>query len=521
MISIETNRESYFNELAEVVRVFYGMTDVQSAGSPQAQQAEVSARCDVLPEGRAVARVQDTRGSAVGEDAELKNDLATIPPGADARERALLVKKYEKRAMKCALYRAFQARTGAHPPWGALTGIRPTRLARELEGACGLRETHRLFVERFDVLPQKTDLAIGIMRMQKPVVESVGARDFDLYIGIPFCRTRCLYCSFAAYEVQKGCATMTAIERYAETLCQEIKENLSLALAMGYRLRATYIGGGTPTAVSCAQLERIIAAALETAGGAGREFTVEAGRPDTITPEKLAMLQRMGVSRISINPQTMNADTLALIGRSHSPNEVERAFFEAREAGFHNINMDTIAGLPGETPEMVGYTMERIAALSPENLTVHTLAIKRSSRLKEHLGEVELPNAQAVEKMLDVSRKAAIAMGMHPYYMYRQKYMQGNFENVGYTKPGLESIYNIDNMEETASVLALGAGAITKWVYDGGRRIERVADPKDLRTYFEKTGTLLEQRRALLERAAESLPGFAAADACAFKDPAI
>jgi len=497
VIYLQTDHPQYYSDLSEEIRIFFGIAEVALTEKlPALGAGDILVRC-MAEGGCARATVTDGEGGCwEAAEESLDRELSACAP-----DDALAMKKYTKRAMKNAIYRALRQRFGHGAPWGSLTGIRPTKLTRELIAQSGRAAAQILLAERFDVSREKIDLAFRILDVQEPVLAGQDEKDFDLYIGIPFCVTRCVYCSFAAYEVGKGCATAANIEAYVETLEREIAQNVALARQAGYRLRSLYIGGGTPTALSCGQLERLICAALSACGGFGLEFTVEAGRPDTITREKLRMLRKNGVTRISINPQTMNEETLRLIGRSHSPEEVLRAMETAREEGFDFINMDTIIGLPSETPDMVRRTMERLAPLAPENLTVHTLAVKRSSRLKERLGELPLPTAQEAEQMLSISEQGAAAMGLAPYYMYRQKYMRGNLENVGYCRPGFPSVYNIDIMEETTSILALGAGAISKWVYDGGRRIERVSNPKDLKTYLDKQEELLEKRRMLIENA--------------------
>ena len=261
-----------------------------------------------------------------------------------------------------------------------------------------------------------------------------------------------------------------------------------------------YVGGGTPTVLTNDELDDLITYALECYGGFGTEFTVEAGRPDTIDTQKLLTLRRLGVGRISINPQTMNNDTLALIGRSHTADDISRAYFDARAVGFESINADVIAGLPGESNSHMQKTMEAIAALKPDNLTVHTLALKRSSALMEHLTEYKLPEAAEVERMVETGARAASEMGMRPYYMYRQKYMRGNLENVGYSLPGRECIYNIDMMEETTSIMAHGAGAMSKRIFDAERRVERIPNPKDIATYINKLNVTATEKNKLFSQ---------------------
>lgn len=489
MIYLSTDREAYRNELCEVIRVFFGMAEIAEWNADQANEDDLVLHCNANGEKPFAEAAQHGR--------TLRYDDPYLPSDLEKHGRsALTVKKYEKRAMKSALYRVLKELTGIRPPWGSLTGIRPTRLAREFEAA-GENPAKEL-TERFDVSEEKIALALTILDEQRGILASPTDRVFDVYVGIPFCRTRCSYCSFAAYEVGKGCATAASIEEYVTALCKEIEENVPIAYELGYRPRSLYIGGGTPTALSAEQLFRVAETSKRAVGDNLLEFTVEAGRPDTITEEKLRMLRSLGVDRISINPQTMDDETLMRVGRAHSAADVITAFELAKKVGFPCINMDTIIGLPGETAKNVERTMEAIAKLKPENLTVHTLAIKRSSRLKEQLESTELPAAEEAERMLAVAQSAALEMGMRPYYMYRQKFMRGNLENVGYTLPNFASIYNIDIMEEQTSILALGAGAITKWILKGGELISRVANPKDLRTYLNTLDERREDRKKLI-----------------------
>ena len=486
-----TNAPQFRNDLGEVIRAFFDIAEIAWIEErPALKQGDVFVQCSLAEDGSHASVEMGGGGMWRYDDAQLAADLAAA---RDELER----KKYRKRSLKYALYRALCACCGHRLPWGALTGIRPTKLVRELIREHGAQRAEELLSERFDVSGQKAELAFSIVRLQEEVLSTRGPGDFDLYVGIPFCATRCVYCSFAAYELGKGCAGAANVEQYVRSLEEDIARFVALVRGRGYTVRSVYVGGGTPTALSEGQLRRVLEGVLSACSGFGREFTVEAGRPDTIDEGKLRMMKELGVTRISINPQSMNPGTLELIGRSHTPGDIERAMEMARKAGFGCINMDTIIGLPGETPDMVAHTMEALKRLSPENLTVHTLAIKRSSRLKEKLGEYPLPTAEEAEQMLEISAQGAREMGMEPYYMYRQKYMRGNLENVGWCKKGYASIYNIDIMEETTSILALGAGAISKWVY-GGNRIERAPNLKDLATYLAKRDEMLAKVAALL-----------------------
>lgn len=396
----------------------------------------------------------------------------------------LLHKRYQKRYLKLALYRLLKKRTGITPPWGALTGIRPTRLAYEL--AENGEDPYRTLIDVFDVSPGKASLVMKTIEVQKGLIDR---NVTDVYIGIPFCATRCSYCSFAAVEYNRN--RMLA-EPYIKALCSEIDAIGDFINERGIKIGALYIGGGTPTALETDYFREMLEKCALTFKAA--EFTVEAGRPDTIDGEKLHLMAGAGVGRISINPQTMNDRTLEGIGRRHTAKDIEMVYEKARNM-FPVINMDVIAGLPGEDASDFSLTLDRIGVMKPENLTVHTLAYKKGSVLR--LSQAVQPDERSVEKMLALASEFTEDNGYRPYYMYRQKYMTGNMENVGYSLAGCECRYNIDNMEETASVLALGAGAISKRVYPSGGRIERAANVKDIRTYIERTEDMIARKLAL------------------------
>ena len=401
-------------------------------------------------------------------------------------------KRQEKRALKRAVYALMQRLYPTEMPWGSLTGIRPTKLLRELCARVGDEEAVRQFREVFSVRIDKLRLAATINAVQKPVIASVQPNDIDVYVGIPYCKTRCLYCSFGAEIAKKN-----AIAEYLPYLYKDIENGAKLVKDGGYHVRATYLGGGTPTVLSAEELDALLTHFKACYGGFGAECTVEAGRPDTITREKLAVLRDHGVERISINPQTMSDETLRCIGRAHTAEQIKEAFALAREMGFSSINMDLIAGLPGETVADFERTLAEIKELRPDNLTVHTLAIKRSSRLKDQMDKYPLPPREDVETMIDMGFTAAREIGLWPYYMYRQKYQNGNLENVGYAADGKLCVYNVDMMEETTSILAHGAGAMTKRVFGSENRVERIPNPKDVPTYGAKLDILDQQKRNL------------------------
>jgi oxygen-independent coproporphyrinogen-3 oxidase len=412
----------------------------------------------------------------------------------EARSAALREKRLMKRLCKLTLYDLCVTLSCHRPPWGSLTGIRPTRLLYEkMSRGIGLAEAAASLTAQFDVSPEKAELLrrIALVQLALPAPR---ANDVDVYISIPFCRTRCVYCSFPGEALGKG----GQVPPYLHALFAEMQATAAIIAEGGYSLRALYIGGGTPTALG----EEDFAALLAAAGACfvnPVEYTVEAGRPDTITEGKLAAMRAHGVTRVSVNPQTMNDETLLAIGRGHTAAEAAEAFRLARRMGFESINMDVIAGLPGEGAAHFARTMAAIEALGPDSLTVHTLAIKRASRL--HLLGAQPTDADGVSEMVAMGEAAAQRMGMTPYYLYRQKYMAGQQQNVGYARDGAACLYNIDIMEEVCSVLACGAGAISKRVFtDRELRIERAPNVSNVRVYVERADEMVVRKRALFLR---------------------
>ncbi len=485
MVSLITNCPGYAADIAEILRAFLGMEEIVQADSWD-DAAPYAVEALLVDDGRMVI--------ARGKKPDF-SDVSYSWQVETAGNNALIQKRKEKRAFKIAVYRVLrQLETSVILPWGSLTGIRPTKLLRELCDEIGEEAALRMFHMDFDVRSDKCALAFDILRAQKHILSGIGQKDADVYIGIPFCKTRCLYCSFASEVVNKHGVP----EEYLSALYRDIELGAAIAKEGGYRIRSMYVGGGTPTVLSARQLEDLLVHALSCYGSCGEELTVEAGRPDTVDKEKLKTLSKIGVHRISLNPQTMQADTLSRIGRAHTPEEIVQAFYLAREVGFDSINMDVIAGLPGEKPCDMERTLDAISALGPDNLTVHTLAIKRSSRLKQQINEYPLPGPAEAEHMVKLGAQCAAGMQMHPYYMYRQKYMRGNLENVGYAAAGKDCIYNVDMMEEAASIFAHGAGAMTKRVFQGrDLRVERIPAPKDIASYISKLSVLDMQKRAL------------------------
>lgn len=415
-----------------------------------------------------------------------------------------------KNSFKTAFYDYLCGITGRTLPWGNLTGVRPTKLAMTgMRNGLSDEETLDYLKNRYRVSPSKAQLALEIAGRETEILNGLDLeRGFSLYLDIPFCPTRCLYCSFTSYPYG---AFSDRVDDYLDALFGEIDfvageiVGHDEAAAAGYKDHpdTVYIGGGTPTCLDEDRLERLLRYLTERIDTTrSLEFTCEAGRPDSITASKLKILKKYGITRISVNPQTMQQKTLDLIGRRGTPAQVKESFLQARSVGFDNINMDIILGLPGEGEEEVSDTLARIEELGPDSLTVHSLAIKRASALRERLDEIGIDALKNTDKTMLLASQAARRMGMTPYYLYRQKNMSGNFENTGYSLPGREGIYNVLIMEEVQTIIALGAGAITKRVEMGDNNtpvnITRCENPKDLDNYCQRLDEMIERKRQLL-----------------------
>ena len=407
-----------------------------------------------------------------------------------------------KNELKQLLYRVLSAYTGKELPWGTLTGIRPTKIAMQFleENAPGTQnpmteaDILSYMQETYYCSEEKALLAIDIAKREKRILADIHyEKGYSLYIGIPFCPTTCLYCSFTSFPIfswkDRVGEYLTALEKEIDFVREACQDKI---------LDSVYIGGGTPPPPEPEELRRLLSKVRASFDFSQvKEFTVEAGRADSITRDKLRALKEFGVTRISVNPQTMNQETLNIIGRRHTVGQVEEAFRLAREEGFTNINMDLILGLPGETKEHVERTMEAVTRLCPDSLTVHSLAIKRASRLSLWIEENGIETLHNTDETMEIAAEGAARMNMKPYYLYRQKNMSGNFENVGYATEGNYGIYNILIMEEKQTIMALGAGTISKAVYPDGR-IERCDNVKDVALYIEKIDEMIDRKRKLL-----------------------
>ncbi|MGN0204564.1 MAG: coproporphyrinogen dehydrogenase HemZ [Coprococcus sp.] len=482
MIALHMNRTDYENDIrALLMAFFYGEKIVLDA-------VEWTQRLEVCyGDNMVMAKMTDREGKL--ETGSVICDFADY--------------KETRNRLKRMVYGVLTAYTGQTLPWGTLTGIRPTKLPMELfEKGAADEEAISYLKKHYLVSDEKAALCAEVARNEEAVLRGIDyGNTFSLYVGIPFCPSICAYCSFSSYPLA---VWEKQVDVYLDALEKEIEAAASM---MGKKeLLTFYMGGGTPTSLSAEQMDRLLTC-LEKHFNIfdSRERTIEAGRPDSITEDKLKVLKKHQISRISINPQTMNQATLDLIGRRHTIKDVTDAFYMARSLGFENINMDLIAGLPGENSEHMRRTMDAIVELRPDSVTVHSLALKRAAFLNQNREQFPVAPADEVNRMIGISHEGAEAIQAAPYYLYRQKNIAGNLENVGYARKGCEGLYNILIMEEKQSILALGAGASSKFVFEGngGPRIERVENVKSVRDYIERVGEMIERKKTFFEKQAK------------------
>lgn len=481
MLAVEINRGNFEYDVNSIVKAFFPEETVKVI-TPEMSEVK---KAELLGDVKIRVNLREREAQVTINGCEFEWQYA----GGTAEEASY------KAGFKRFFYCALREYTGKELPWGNLTGIRPTKLAYGmLEEGRTEEEILEFLREQYFVSGEKARLGVEIARRERKILEGIHYEGgYSLYIGIPFCPTTCLYCSFTSFPIG---AYRKLVDQYLDCVIREMEFT-----AERYHdkiLDSVYVGGGTPTTLEASQLDRLLGRLKELFDfSTVREFTVEAGRADSITVEKLEALRRHGVTRISINPQTMKQETLDIIGRRHTVEQVREAYRTAREQGFDNINMDIILGLPGETEADVRATVEEIVELAPDSLTVHSLAIKRASGLSRWIEEHGISALRNTEETMRIAAEGAARLGMDPYYLYRQKNMSGNFENVGYAKPGKYGLYNILIMEEKQSIVALGAGSITKIVYPDGR-IERCENVKEVRLYVEKLEEMLERKRNLM-----------------------
>ena len=525
MITVELNEANFEYDIHSLVKAFYPGHDVLVKAQPRENFPESLFHLTVCYGKNEIRFTFYRRGR---QEDEVLLQGQTRVNSADRKDT--------KDRLKRKLYQLLSDFSGQTLPWGTLTGIRPTRIPMTmLEEGCPEDEIRAYMRKSYFASDEKIELSIEVAKRELELLSRIDYEDgYSLYVGIPFCPSTCLYCSFASYPISTW---KKRVDEYLDALCKEIRAVAELC--KDKYLNTVYIGGGTPTSLEPEQLDRLIrqigesfhlfderehivyGGLAETDEGfvsrgfdqvsAGNihprnhllEFTVEAGRPDSITREKLQVLRDHNISRISINPQTMKEETLQLIGRRHTAEQTRESFALAREMGFDNINMDLIVGLPEEDIEDVRNTMEELMKLAPDNVTVHSLAVKRAARLKMQWEEYEHLHMENTWEIIGLTADYCRRMGLEPYYLYRQKNMAGNFENVGYAAPGKAGVYNILIMEEKQTIMALGAGATTKVVTDHGQHIERVGNVKDITNYLERVDEMIGRKENLLRKCGE------------------
>lgn len=490
MIQIKLSGDDYENDIYPLVKAFYPEGEVkvirQTADFDRTEES-LTINVDIVDSYLCVMAVEGENRLFLEEE-EVQE--------AKEADCDLKRKKEIRNYLKRMLYRCLKSLTAKELPWGSLTGIRPTKIVLEkLEAGEEKESIFRYMKEAYYCSEKKAELSLTVAGKENELLKDMDYRNgYSIYIGIPFCPSTCLYCSFTSYSLEKQ---GNMVETYLEALMKEIQ--YASTVFKNKKLTTLYIGGGTPTTLTEEQLSRL----LDHIGkylkpSQAMEYTVEAGRPDSITEEKLRILKAHGVNRISINPQTMKQKTLDIIGRKHTVQQVEEAFALARKTGHDNINMDIIIGLPGERSEDIEYTLKEIKKLNPESLTVHTLALKRASRLNTENVEYESADYDEASRMVDLTAEFAGEEGYRPYYLYRQKNMAGNLENIGYARAGKEGLYNILIMEERQTIIALGAGGQSKFVFHEQNRIERVENVKSLKDYIERIDEMIDRKRSFL-----------------------
>lgn len=500
MIDIVLSDKAYENDFYPLVKAFYPERPIRVHSAEEYIRQVQEGLYSQQAAGEAQPEIELTVEIEVSEEAvHLKtwNEAGKQEKMLNASLRSMTKPQF-KNTIKRGLYQLLSELVKRELPWGILTGIRPTKLVYEmLEQEVSEEDIKAHMAKEYLCSEEKTGMSIQIAKRELELLNEIEyQKGYSLYIGIPFCPTTCLYCSFTSYSIARF---SNLVEDYLLALEREIA--YAATCFPDKKLTCIYFGGGTPTTLSAEQLDRLLGRVKEHFDFTHvKEFCVEAGRPDSITLEKLQVLKKWGVDRISINPQSMQQRTLDLIGRQHTVEEIKAAFRMAREVGHENINMDIIIGLPGETPQDVEDTLRQIKELNPESLTVHTLAIKRAARLNLEKDNYADLKASEVPKMLECAMNFAKDNSYAPYYLYRQKNMADNLENIGYSRYGKEGLYNILIMEEKQTILALGAGGMSKFVFHKENRLERVDNVKSVTDYISRIDEMIVRKQNFLKQ---------------------
>lgn len=481
MIALNIDPADFEYDTGSLIKEFFPDEDISVNGTGKHSGKNPRFRLDIAISG------EDIKASFVSGDGTRKNRSVNV-----AGKNRLQTKN----ALKRLVYDIFSKETGKELAWGTLTGIRPVNLALTMAGGgLGRDEIKGRLRDDYLVSEKKAELCVSIAGRQEKILSGFDLKNsFSLYIDIPFCPSRCLYCSFTSNPIS---SFSSRLDDYLDALFKELS---AVRDVIGERkICSVYIGGGTPTALDEKRLERLLSFVGDSFDVADlSEFCVEAGRPDSLSKGKLDIMREHGVSRISINPQTMNERTLKVIGRNHTPEDVLRAFELARDEGFSNINADIIAGLPGESADDFLNTLSEIERIHPESLTVHSFARKRAAEFNIRRDEYAALKTENSDTLMDAACESAGRMGMSPYYLYRQKNMAGNLENTGYSRPGLESIYNIVMMENRQHIAGAGPGASSKIVFCDGRKAERLVNPKNVDIYIQRIDEIVKKKREFL-----------------------
>lgn len=476
---------TYHYETENLVRVFFPNEKIETVRENDGSRRFIETKLEKTSRG-AVISVKVSLDTLLQEETEFPLSEKLFDDTEDS---------FFERKLAGLLFSLLQRATGYTPPWGILTGVRPAKLMTNLCAKWGEERTKEYFSNELFVSEEKIRLASFVSKKEQPIIKKSKKDSFSLYVSIPFCPTRCSYCSFVSHSNESAKKLM---EPYVKLLCRELEETGKIARELSLKLESVYFGGGTPTALSAALLKKLTDCVADNFNITENcEYTIEAGRPDSVDDEKLEVIKNCGAGRISINPQTFSDSVLEAIGRRHTSAMTEKAMHMAQEHGFKNINMDLIAGLPTDTFESFCRTLLKTLSFEPENITVHTLALKRSSNLVT--GEKEKGSAAEAQKMLSFAFETLFKAGYEPYYMYRQSKCLGNLENVGWAKKGFECRYNVYMMEECHTVLACGAGAVTKLRSPVSPDIERIFNFKYPYEYIDRFDELLERKKRILE----------------------
>ncbi len=485
---IYTNELPFEYELEKLTRLFFPFEKIEFTYTEPESMNELFAVAKLKEQdGKCFLIASAGLNGKIAERCTLFDYSISVDPNKEKNlERALAVELFE----------CYAEITNYTPEWGILTGIRPAKLYRKFSKLLGDSQATEFFQKNFRVSNKKLDLLKETAISEDDIISKSGQKSVSIYISIPFCPSRCSYCSFVSHSIERAA---NLIPQYLDFLIKEIYSTAEIVKKLGLNVMTVYVGGGTPTTLSAEQLTSLLNTIHNCFGNSFDELTVEAGRPDTITKEKLTALKNGGVSRISINPQTLNDGVLNKIGRKHTTEQTVNAFCLARECGFNNINMDLIAGLPGDSVESFKNTIDGVVKLNPESVTVHSLSLKRSSGMGQDGNFSYLEDGIIASEMVDYAENKLKVAGILPYYMYRQSKTVGNLENVGYAKKGYEGLYNVYIMDETHTILACGASAVTKLKSVGDGQIERIFNYKYPYEYISRFDEMNDRKKRVEE----------------------